>query len=156
MKTCVRAAVTLLAASLVLPVAGCQQREVDLKEGRVGALRLGMPAAEAGRAFGPPEIADPDFISWRGGKITAHVVGGRVETIRIADPEVALGGFRVGDPLAKAQQALPGGHLDLGEHPSYELPGQAHAWLEVLPLEEKAVTAFVMSAREMPGEEEEH
>lgn len=139
------------------PAAAAGTQLVDVKAGTVGPLKLGMTPAEAITAFGAPETHYEDFLAWNGGKVTAKVVGGHLDSIRVSDRTYAIGGFHVGESLKSAQAAFPGGEFNGREEvPTYKLPTQGvHAWMEVTPSVDQEVLAVELSQGERP-EGDEH
>lgn len=139
------------------PAAAAGAQLVDVQAGTVGPLKLGMTPAEAITAFGAPETHYEDFLAWNGGKVTATVVGGKLESIRVSDRAYAIGTFHVGESLKSAQAVFPGGEFNGREEvPIYELPGQTvHAWMEVTPSVDQEVLAVELSQGERP-EGDEH
>lgn len=133
------------------PEAVFRSMVVAPREGAAGPLKLGMTADEAVARLGEPESRYPDFLAWRGGKVTAVVREGRVATIRISDPAIPIEGVHVGQDLTAAKKAFPEGEYELDEVPVYELKGVKHAWFEVTPAEEQELLAVVLSREERPA-----
>lgn len=81
---------------------------IDPATGQAGPLRLGMTSSEAIAAMGEPEVRLEEFLSWRGGKVTAGLEANRILAIEIKDPSFHLGDIRVGDTIERARPLFPG------------------------------------------------